>query len=421
VSDAPATPSMAIVSHMYPQTSRPHLGVFVSEQVRALINTGAPVTRVVSPVPWAPWPLPLLSKRWRTYDDVERRRVDFEHVHVDFPRHMAFPGKRLPNASAASAVRSIRRDTTLRDHLTAAGVLVAHSALLDGTVARGLSRRSGVPYIVFVHGEDLYQHLDPRAPASLRATVTKVLENAAMVVAVSSAVEGGLRDALPELSRLRVLHNGVDIERFHPSELSPRADGVLRTLSAGHLVRRKANDVVLRALAAAADTGVAFEHTIAGEGPERADLEALAAELGIGDRVRFIGAYHHDDLPELMWGSDLFLLPSWDEAFGVVYLEALASGVPVVAASDGGAVDIVDDDVDGFLVPPRDVAAVAAAVGRFAALAAVEREAMRAAARRKSEAFTWEANARGLVGIVREVAGEWGMHASLDRAEHRGL
>jgi glycosyltransferase involved in cell wall biosynthesis len=84
-------------------------------------------------------------------------------------------------------------------------------------------------------------------------------------------------------------------------------------------------------------------------------LRRLATELGIADRVRFTGAYPHGDLPALMRGSDLFVLPSWDEAFGIVYLEAMASGVPVIAASDGGATDIVTEGADGWLVVPRDV------------------------------------------------------------------
>jgi glycosyltransferase involved in cell wall biosynthesis len=403
VPDAPAKPSIAIISHMYPQASRPHLGVFVSEQVRALVRIGEPPIGVVVPVPSAPWPLPLLSPRWREYSEVERHRSDFDAVPVDFPRYLALPRKSLPGVSAASAVRAILLDRALKERIRSADVIVAHTALLDGGIARLLSRRYHVPYVAVVHGEDLYHQLRADSPPRMRDTVSAVLGSAATVVAVSSAVARGLADTPAVLKRLHVLHNGVDTMMFAPARPGARPGGAgLRTLTAGHLVERKANDLVLRAIASL-EGRVSIEHTIAGDGPERTRLEALAAELGIADRVRFVGAYVHEDLPALLHDCDLFVMPSWDEAFGVVYLEAMACGVPVIAASDGGATDVVDDGRNGFLVPPRGVSAVADAIASFAATSPDSRARMRGAARTKAESFTWEANARGLVDVVREV------------------
>ncbi len=129
---------------------------------------------------------------------------------------------------------------------------------------------------------------------------------------------------------------------------------------------------------------------------------ALARELGLQDRVFFLGSYRNEELPALLRDCDLFALPSWDEAFGVVYLEALACGVPVVAADDGGAPEIVTDGADGYLVPPRDDAALAEAIARFAALDDGARTAMRSAARATALRFTWDANAAALLGVLEE-------------------
>jgi teichuronic acid biosynthesis glycosyltransferase TuaC len=406
VPDAPATPSIAIISHMYPQAPRPHYGVFVSEQTRALVGIGVTVADVVVPVPSAPWPLPLLSPRWRQYADAERRRTDFGTVPVDLPRYAAFPRRLLPGVSAASLCRAILRDVPLAERIRSADMIVAHTALLDGEAARRLSLALGLPYVVFVHGADLRENLRADAPAAVRATVTAVLREASAVVGVSEAVVRGLRTRVPGLEDVEALHNGVDTEMFRPrSDACAETDGAaraLRTLSAGRLVETKANDDVLRSVAILTAEGVSIEHTIAGDGPERPRLAALATELGIADRVRFIGAYAHEDLPGLLHACDLFVLPSRHEAFGVVYLEAMACGVPVVAASDAGAPEIVDDRVDGFLVPPRDINAVVDAIRAFAAAPGDARARTRAAARAKAESFTWTANARGLLAIVRE-------------------
>jgi teichuronic acid biosynthesis glycosyltransferase TuaC len=395
---------MVVISHLYPQRTREHFGVFVSEQVRALSAIGAPPLGVIVPVPMAPWPLALLAARWRRYAGAERNRTDFVNVPVDLPRHLAFPRKLLSGIAAGSAARAIARDAGMVERIESADVLVAHSALLDGAVAHRLSHRYGVPYVVVVHGEDLYRQLQEDSPPGSRAIVSRVLSDAAAVVAVSNALAGRIKAALPGLERVRVVHNGVDGTLFTPADPGDSTTGGtghrLRTLSAGHLVARKGNDLVLRAIAALRGRSPEIDHTIAGDGPEMGRLRGLAAELGIADRVRFVGGYRHVDLPALMRECDLFVMPSWDEAFGVVYLEAMASGVPVVAASDGGASDIVTDGVDGRLVPPRDVAAIADAMAGFAAMAPADREQMSSAARRKAESFTWEASALGLLGVL---------------------
>jgi teichuronic acid biosynthesis glycosyltransferase TuaC len=407
VPDNAATPSILVISHLYPQRARGHLGVFVSEQVRALVGIGASISGVVVPVPLVPWPLPLLSIRWRQFADAECARTDFASVAVDFPRYLAFPRRFLPAVSAASLCRAVLRDAALAERVRSADVIVAHTALLDGEAARRLSRALSTPYVVFVHGADLRENLREDAPDAVRATVAAVLREAAAVVAVSEAVARGIRSRVTGLRDVRVLHNGVDPTLFSP-EPRDSDDGrgtapTLRTLSAGRLVDTKANDLVVRAIAMLSARGLSVEHTIAGDGPEMGRLRRLATELGIADRVRFTGAYPHGDLPALMRGSDLFVLPSWDEAFGIVYLEAMASGVPVIAASDGGATDIVTEGADGWLVGPRDVEAIVDAIAGFAAMGPADREQMSSAARRKAEAFTWEANARGLMRMAADV------------------
>ena len=115
----------------------------------------------------------------------------------------------------------------------------------------------------------------------------------------------------------------------------------------------------MRALAAVRETHDALLVLI-GDGPERREVEALVAQLGLGAYVRFLGLMPR--VSELLARADLFLLPSQTESFGLAALEALASGVPVVASAVGGLPEVVRDGVTGLLVPPAQPAELARAI-----------------------------------------------------------
>jgi glycosyltransferase involved in cell wall biosynthesis len=177
-------------------------------------------------------------------------------------------------------------------------------------------------------------------------------------------------------------------------------------LSAGRLVEGKGHELVLRALAQLTGEGFDIEYTVAGDGPLRTTLDALTRELGLTNHVTFTGAYLHDHLPTMLHETDLFVLPSWPEAFGVVYLEALASGVPVVAADAGGARAFVTPNEDGYLVRRGESSDVARAIRSFMSLDRSQRRAMSSSARKKAMGFTWSRNAHDLCEILAGVVAD---------------
>jgi glycosyltransferase involved in cell wall biosynthesis len=172
-------------------------------------------------------------------------------------------------------------------------------------------------------------------------------------------------DADPD--RIRVVPCGVDLGRFRPGgPAEPRTPGRHRLVAVGRLVERKGLADVVAALADVPDA----ELVIAGgpaagsldDDPEVRRLRVLACEAGVADRVAFRGQVAHDDLPPLYRSADLVVCVPWYEPFGIVPLEAMACGVPVVAAAVGGLTDTVQDGVTGVLVPPRRHDAQAAAL-----------------------------------------------------------
>lgn len=171
---------------------------------------------------------------------------------------------------------------------------------------------------------------------------------------VGWGVRPGRVEVLPHAVSVPPLESREELRRRY------RVDGPTLVL-AGRLVPQKALDVALRAIEAV--EGVSL--VVAGDGPERSRAEALAAELGLGERVRFLGAQPRAAVFELFRAADAALLSSSWESFGLVVVEALAAGTPVIAAAVGGVVEVLEDGRNGLLVPAGDSEALAAAIHRF--------------------------------------------------------
>ncbi|MHB1712750.1 MAG: glycosyltransferase family 4 protein [Acidimicrobiales bacterium] len=190
-------------------------------------------------------------------------------------------------------------------------------------------------------------------------------------VAVSGYMLEHLR-RVPHARRLVYIHNGIDLADYPIPEESP-AGGRVVIGSAGRLVAGKGFDVLLEALALVRERA-AVVLRLAGDGPERAALELLAAELGVAPAVQFLGSTR--DMPSFWASCDIAVTPSdtFPESFSMVTLEAMACGRAVVATRNGGIVELVVDGVTGTLVATGEAAALAEAV-----LGYVERPDLRAA------------------------------------------
>ncbi len=177
-------------------------------------------------------------------------------------------------------------------------------------------------------------------------------------------VSAGLAKRLAELgvrTPIRVVPNAVNTDRFHPPATHERADGEERLLLVGGLVPIKGVPVALEAVARLQSSHPRAVLEIVGDGPERAALQTLAMRLGIADAVRFSGRLDRDAVAERMRAADVLVSASEWENLPGVQVEALASGLPVVATRVGGVPDVVDDDV-GALVSPGDPSALAEAL-----------------------------------------------------------
>ncbi|HTS87923.1 MAG TPA: glycosyltransferase [Gemmatimonadales bacterium] len=246
-----------------------------------------------------------------------------------------------------------------------------------GYVARWVGTKLRVPYGLIVYGLDVAL-LQRQVARSLRRRIVAraILGRAAGAVAISGATAQRFVDLARELdlpllgTRVRVIPLGADPTTFHPGvDPAPVAAryGIGPgpwLLTAARLVPHKGIDTALRALATLPRE---IGYLIAGEGPDRPRLSALVAELGLEDRVRFLGYVPDADLPGLHRLASLYVGLSREEGpeiegFGLSLVEAASSGRPVVAAASGGIREAVADRQTGLVVPPADPVSAATAI-----------------------------------------------------------
>lgn len=379
------------LSSLFPDASRPNFGVFVERQTLGLAAHPEVALKLVAPLGIPPWPLGRAG-RYAALAALPAHE-DWHGVETWRPRFLNVPG----TTGRWHGAMLVRRLTPLLEHIRrdfAFDVIDASFFFPDGPAAVRLGRRFGVPVSIKARGADI--HHWGRAPATA-GQVLAAGRAADGLLCVSQAMKADMAAlGMPE-ARIRVHHTGVDLARFAPRDqaAAKAALGVAGPLvaSVGALIPRKGHDIVIDAVASL--PGVRLH--IAGEGPERPRLAAQIARLGVADRVKLLGSVAHGELPPLLAAADVMALASSSEGLANAWVEALASGTPLVIPDAGGAREVVTRPDAGRVVA-RDAGAFAAAISALLA-APPPREAVRAMAAQ----FTWEANTAALYDHLQEL------------------
>lgn len=372
------------LSSLFPDASRPNFGVFVERQTLGLAAHPDVELKLVAPIGLPPWPL----TRRGHYAPLAAlpRHEDWKGVETWRPRFLNLPG----TGGRFHAAMLTRALTPLLARIRGEfpfDVIDASFFFPDGPAAVALGRRFGVPVSIKARGADI--HHWGRAPATA-AQVIAAGQAAHGILAVSQAMKADIAALGIPAERIRVHHTGVDLTRFAPRDPGAEKatlgiDGPL-VVSVGALIPRKGHDIVIDAVAAL--PGVQLR--IAGEGPERPRLAGQIARLGLDDRVKLLGSVAHAELPPLLAAADVMALASSSEGLANAWVEALASGTPIVIPDAGGAAEVVTSPAAGRIVP-RTAPAITAAIAELLATPP-PRDAVRATA----AGFTWEANTAAL-------------------------
>jgi len=313
---------------------------------------------------------------------------------------------------------------------------------LSGWVGRRLSRLWGVPWLHSAHTLARVKDRDrpPRAAAEpahriavedeivrdcnrlISPTAQEVEDLATLygagrgcIALVPPGVDSDVFRPLPQMTVLPPLAEGGSIAGGAPRWRGP-VEGTV--LFVGRLERLKGLDIVLNAIAILAGEGIAARLIVIGEdsssgtheaepyGGERMRLSALTQELGISDRVQFIGKAGHDELPLYYNIADVCAVPSYSESFGFVALEAQACGTPVVASRVGGLRQLVIDEITGFTVAGHDPRDYARAMRRIFDDADL-RQRMGSAARQLARTYSWQSTTDRLLAAYEETEADY--------------
>ncbi len=310
---------------------------------------------------------------------------------------------RTPRALAQIAVTAGEIRLAARRHRA----VLVHANSIRAGVALGLGH---LRVATVVHVRDC---LPPGRVST--ATMRLIASTATKVVANSEYTADSVRRLAPS-ANLEVVHNPVDLERWDPARIDRvHARARLREVRprslllgvVAQLTPWKGQDTAIEALRLLRRQGIDAHLLLIGSAKflspsARYDNRAYEAELreataGIEDRVSWLG--ERDDVPELVSALDVLLLPSWEEPFGRALIEAMALRVPVVATEVGGPTEIVSDGREGFLVAPRDPAAWAEAIRRFAESPTLGREMGQAGRLRVEEAFALDRHVNSMLDV----------------------
>lgn len=272
-------------------------------------------------------------------------------------------------------------------------------AALDAARRAGAAASASIPVVHTFHALGIVkrrnQGVEDTSPAERADLEPDVGRRADGVIATCSDEAFELRALGVPASRISVIPCGVDLDHFTPAMAPRRADGVHRIMTIGRLVKRKGVGQVVRALGVLAERGADdVELAIVGgagpDEPEARRLLSLAGELGVADRVRLIGQVTREDMPAMLRTADVVVATPWYEPFGIVPLEAMACGVPLVVSSVGGLIDSVVHGVTGLHVPPRDPEAIADALQSLFADVPRMRELGRNGRERMEGRYSWD-------------------------------
>lgn len=386
----------------FPKPFNPIMGTWALSQAQALQRSGLRV-EVVSLTSYVP-SVPLLPAGALAY-----ARCPVEHtwgdLRVRYPRWLAYPlgpdtgwrarhPERLLGIGWTSAAPSLRR--IVRE--VQPDVLYAHHTAVNGYIAERIQRETGLPYVITDH--DFDEIASCATIPARRRMFDRILGRAYRSVSVASRMENEIQRLFRGVSTITV-QNGTDPipDRVRGVPRPGHLQGRTVIFSCGAFYERKGFPLLIDAFAQIAGSFPNAMLRIAGDGRDREEIELRVRKHALQDRVELLGFQPHERiLQEMVW-CDVFALVGWDEPFATVYSEAMSAGKPVVCSRDGGITDVLQNEIHGLTVEPRDAISAAGALARLLGDENLRARLGAAAAELFRNRLTWDHNAHAMSSI----------------------
>ena len=380
-------------STLYPNAEQPSHGIFVETRLRYLIGSGQVESRVVAPVPW----FPFKGARWGQYGALARvpHKESRHGIDITHPRYVVLPKVGMLSAPMLMAKAARATIGRILDEGYDFDVIDAHYFYPDGVAAVMLGKYFNKPVTVTARGTDI--NLIPQF-ALPRKMILWAAQNAKGIITVCNALKDEMVQLGVASDRITPLRNGVDLQRFAPSDRQAARAALglsgFTLLSVGLLIERKGHDLIIRALPQLPDVRL----LIAGTGPDRKKLEDLAVQMGVAERVTFLGGVPQTELSRYYNAVDCMVLASSREGWANVLLESMACGTPVVASNVWGTPEVVAAPEAGVLMRERTPHALVDAVNALRSSYPDHR-----ATRSYAERFSWDATTQGQIDLFQKI------------------
>lgn len=387
-----------MISHIYPSRADTVYGSFVHSQVRALQDLGCELM-VLAPTAMAPFPLYIIKEKWRRFHATPKRDKH-QGVDVVYPRIVRTPGAALFQFSGLNYYYALKQYAFAEHKKRPFDLIHAQVAYPDGWAAARLAEDLNLPLVLTLHGQELQKIV--HWSNKLKSLVEEALHKAAAVVVPSAKMEALARKHGVPAAKLHVVFNGLDPlpQAELPREIQEKIKGKQVLLSVGRLEQEKGFQHNIEALNMLKEGHPDLIYLLVGDGAYRGRLQELTKQLRLQERVIFAGLQPRDKVQPYYANSHVFSMPSRDESFGIVYLEAMAAGLPVIGTEGEGIAPLLGGNL-GRLVKHGDTRALAQQIAELldpAVAADLGQRGQQAAA-----GFTWQQNAHSLLQVYKNL------------------
>lgn len=337
------------LSVVYPSQHNPISGIFIQKESESLIKQCPIKITVLNPIAFG-----------RAKPPSENAILN--NIKLIRPKYFSLPGSFFLTLKtmffALSCIWTLRKSFTY-------DVIHAHSIVITGFAGLLLKKIYSKPLVITVHGNEFDFTGVKQWPH--RLIFKYVLNNANLIIVVSSMLKNKVIGYGINHGRIEIIPSGIDTNTFtkasRPSLYDKRVGSKL-LLSVGYIYPTKGQHLVIYALDMILKEypNLDINYLIIGNGNQVNELKQLVAQLGLTEKVIFLGQINNCDLHSYYMMSDVFVLPSSDEGFGIVYLESLLCSTPIIACMGQGPEDFVKDGENGYLVPPNDISALSYAI-----------------------------------------------------------
>lgn len=392
--------NLLVITNRYPHIKDSMSSSFVKDQVDALSKYFKKVT-VIALTPYVPKFLSMFSfmnPRWRR--DAFADDYKYDDVEVHFAKHFTLPFNSSREKRGDTAFKVVTK--IIQEEEIEFDLIHAHFTYPSGYVGARLKERYGKPLIITGHGYDVYDL--PFRNAEWNKKIKSILNTADHIITPSKSNYDKLMQLDISDDKVSVIYNGYNSNLFEDVSTNkakeklnlPEDKKII--LSVGNLELVKGHKYLIEAMKEVIKREENITCLIVGSGSQKKNVNSLIDRLSLSKYIKLVGEKPHNEVPLWMNACDVFVLPSLNESFGIVQVEAMACGKPVVATFNGGSEEVIVNEKLGILVEPKDANELANAI-----LKALGKEWDRDYISNYAKQYSWDKIVKNIIGVYNEL------------------